>query len=107
MHISLHKMPRTVCALLLLMPAWLFAAGPPKAAADSEPARSRQTAVIELLTGSWHWGAAQPAHSTLTAQALEAQFAAPADRASGFTVKLKAELKKLGRDTTILEIPEV
>jgi hypothetical protein len=101
-------MPRAFCVgLLSLMAVWLAAAKPPTAAADTEAARARQTAGIELLTGSWHWDASQPAHSKLTAPAAEARFAAPAVATRGFTVKLKAELKKLGRDTTILEIPDV
>jgi hypothetical protein len=75
---SIHTMPRTVGNVLLLPPAaWLFTAGPAGAAADIEPARSRQTAMIELLTGSWHFSALQRAHSTLTPRALQGQFATP------------------------------
>ncbi len=63
--------------------------------------------MIELLTLLWLFHTVQPAHSTLTAQAPQAVFAAPADTTHGFTVKLTVDLKKIDGEKNILEIPEV
>ncbi len=74
---------------------------PVEAAEDSRPS------VLELRTSSWLLNSAQPAHSTLTAQAPQAEFTAPAKTNDGFTIKLTADLKKFDTDRTILEIPGV
>ena len=63
--------------------------------------------MIELLGLSWQFSTDQRAASVLTAQAPQAEFAAPADVTRGFTVKVTAELKKIDGPRTILEIPEV
>ncbi|MCX6877377.1 MAG: hypothetical protein NTW21_26745 [Verrucomicrobia bacterium] len=63
--------------------------------------------MIELLTLLWHFNTAQPAQSTLTAQAPQAEFAAPANQTNGFTVKFALDLKKFDGDKTILEMPDV
>lgn len=63
--------------------------------------------MIELLTLLWLFNAAQPAQSTLTARAPQAEFAAPAHTTNGFTVKLTVDLKQFAGEKTILEIPDV
>ena len=72
-----------------------------QAAEDSKPA------VLELRTSSWLFNSTQPAHSTLTTQAPQAEFAAHSKTKDGFTIKLTADLKKFDADKTILEIPGV
>lgn len=59
--------------LLLDSLAALHAAEPPQLAAR-----------IELLTSSWHFNAAQPALSTITAQSPQGEFAAPPNQGKGF-----------------------
>lgn len=68
---------------------------------------ARKAAGIELRSSSWHFDATQAPQSTLTAQAPQARFAAPAEPTNGFTVKLTADLTKFGDDKTILDIPGV
>ncbi|MBM3889416.1 MAG: hypothetical protein FJ388_09850 [Verrucomicrobia bacterium] len=63
--------------------------------------------MIELLTLLWLFKTAQPAQSTLTAQAPQAEFAVPANTTNGFTVKLTVDLKKFDGEKNILDIPEV
>ncbi len=63
--------------------------------------------MIELLTLLWLFSTAQPAQSTLTAQAPRAAFAAPADTRGGFTVKLAVDLKPFDGERLLLEIAGV
>ncbi len=63
--------------------------------------------MIELLTLLWLFNAAQPAQSTLTAQAPQAEFPAPADNTNGFTLKFTVDLKAFTGEQTILAIPQV
>ena len=63
--------------------------------------------MVDLLTLVWLFNTAQPAQSTLTAQAPQAEFAAPANTTNGFTVKFTVDLKKFDGEKNILEIPEV
>lgn len=63
--------------------------------------------MIELLTFLWLFNTTQPAQSTLTAQAPQAEFATPADATGGFTVKLAVNLKRAGREKEILSLPGV
>lgn len=63
--------------------------------------------MIELLTILWLFMTAQPAQSTLTAQAPQADFAAPANSMSGFTVKLTVDLGRFEGARRLLDIPEV
>jgi hypothetical protein len=63
--------------------------------------------MIELLTLVWLFNTARPALSTLTAQTPQAEFAAPAQTTSGFTIKLTVDLKKFDGEKTILDIPQV
>ena len=55
----------------------------------------------------WLFETAQPAHTTLTAQAPQAALAAPAGPSNSFTVKLTVNLKKFEGEPSILDIPEV
>jgi hypothetical protein len=61
--------------------------------------------MIELLTLVWLFNTSQPAQSTLTAQAPQAEFAAPANATDSFTVKFTVDLKTFDGEKTILEIP--
>lgn len=63
--------------------------------------------MIELLTVLWLFNTTPPAQSILTAQAPEAEFAAPANATGGFTVKLAVNLKQTGREKEILSLPGV
>ena len=63
--------------------------------------------MIELLTLAWLFNTSQPARSTLTAQAPQAEFVAPANTTNGFTVKFTVDLKKFDGEKDILEIPGV
>ena len=63
--------------------------------------------MLELLTLVWLFNTTQPAQSTLSAQAPQAEFAAPAHTTNGFTVKLTVNLKKFAGEKTILDIPGV
>ncbi|MGA2616896.1 MAG: hypothetical protein ABSF26_04745 [Thermoguttaceae bacterium] len=63
--------------------------------------------MVELLTFLWFFNPSQPAISTLTAQAPQAVFAAPANTISNFTVKCTVDLKKFGNEKNIVEIPNV
>ncbi len=63
--------------------------------------------MVELLSLLWLFNTSQPASSTLTARAPQAEFAAPADRTSTFTIKLAVDLKTCDGEKTILEIPDV
>ena len=63
--------------------------------------------MLDLLTLLWLFNTSQPAQSTLTAQAPQAEFAAPANTTNGFTVKFTVDLKKFDGEKTILEIPNV
>ncbi len=62
--------------------------------------------MIQLLSLVWLFNTAQQPHSTLTAQAAQAEFGAPA-AASGFTVKLTADLQPFAGEKTILSIADV
>ncbi|MCC6353704.1 MAG: hypothetical protein IT577_07440 [Verrucomicrobiae bacterium] len=62
---------------------------------------------LTLLTFLWLFNTTQPAQSTLTAQAPQAGFAAPANTTNGFTAKLTVDLKKFEGEKNILEIPGV
>ena len=64
-------------------------------------------ATDELRAESWHFHAAEPAHSTLTVQAPQAEFAAPTDATSGFTIKLTVDVEKFEGEKTILEVPDL
>lgn len=85
-----------VTALLLTPLAALHAADSPQPAAR-----------IELLTPLYVFNTTQPAQSTLTAQAPQGEFAAPANTSNGFTVKFTVDLKKVDGEKNILEIPGV
>lgn len=63
--------------------------------------------MIQLLTYLWLFHDAHPAQSTLTAQAPQAEFAAPADATTGFTVKCEVNVEEVAGEKVILEIPEV
>jgi len=63
--------------------------------------------MVELLTLLWLFNASQPAQSTLTAQAPQADFAAPANTTNGFTVKFTVDFKKFDADRNILDMPGV
>jgi len=63
--------------------------------------------MLELLSLLWLFNTSQPAQSTLTMQAPQAEFAAPANPTDGFTVKFTVNLKKFDGDKSILEIPNV
>ena len=63
--------------------------------------------MVELLTLLWLFNTLQPAQSTLTAQAPQAEFAAPANTTTSFTVKFTVDLKKFEGEKNILEIPNV
>ena len=63
--------------------------------------------MIDLLTCLWLFNTTLPAQSTLTAQAPQAELAAPADTTNGFTVNLTVELKKFEGEKSFLDIPEV
>lgn len=51
--------------------------------------------MVELLTLLWLFNPSQPALSTLTAQAPQAEFAVPANAGNTLTVKFTVDLKKL------------
>ena len=63
--------------------------------------------MLELLQLLWLFNTAQPAHSTLTVQTPQAEFAAPANVTNGFTLKLTVDLKKFSDVKTIVAIPGV
>lgn len=63
--------------------------------------------MVKLLTLLWLFNASQPAQSTLTTQTPQAEFAAPANPASSFTVKFTLDLKSFAGEKNILEIPHV
>ncbi len=63
--------------------------------------------MVDLLTLIWIFHTAQPAQSTLTAQAPQAEFGAPANATNSFTVKLTVDVKKFDREQNLLEIPGV
>jgi hypothetical protein len=63
--------------------------------------------MIELITLLWMFNTAQPVQSLLTAQAPQAEFAAPANPTAGFTVKFTLDLKKFAGERKLLEIPNV
>jgi hypothetical protein len=63
--------------------------------------------MIDLLTFLWLFNASQPAQSTLTAQAPQAELSAPANPTNGFTVKLTVDLKEFDGEKSILDIPDV
>jgi len=89
--------------ILTLITALLLAPLDALHAADVE----HPTARIELLNSLWRFNSTQPAQSTLTAQAPQAGFAAPADATRGFTVKLAVNLKQADREKEILSMPGV
>jgi len=68
---------------------------------------TQSSATITLRTESWHFHTARPSQSTLSAQAPQAEFAAPANATNGFTIKLAVDLKKFDGEKSILEIPDV
>ncbi len=63
--------------------------------------------MVKLLTLLWLFNTSQPAQSTLTTQTPQAEFAAPANPASSFTVKFTLDLKSFAGEKNILEIPHV
>jgi hypothetical protein len=63
--------------------------------------------MIDLLTLLWFFNAPQPAQSTLTAEAPQAEFVAPANTTNGFTVKFIVDVRKFDGEKTLLDIPEV
>jgi hypothetical protein len=63
--------------------------------------------MIELLTLLWMFKTTEPAQSTLTTQAPQGEFAAPANTTNGFTVMFTVDLKKVDGERNILEIPGV
>lgn len=63
--------------------------------------------MVTLFTLLWLFNTSQPAQSRLTVQTPQAEFAAPADATSGFTVKCMVDLKKFDGEKSILEIPDV
>jgi hypothetical protein len=63
--------------------------------------------MVDLLNLLWLFNTTQPAQSTLTVQAPQAEFVAPANPTNGFTVRLTVDLKRFESEKTILEIPEV
>jgi len=63
--------------------------------------------MIELVSLLWLFNTVQPAHSTLNAQAPQAEFVAPAEPTAGFTIKFTVDLKKFDGDKPLLEIPDV
>jgi hypothetical protein len=63
--------------------------------------------MIDLLTFLWLFNTSQPALSTLSVQAPQAEFAAPEAPTNGFTVNLTVDLKRFDREKNILEIPQV
>jgi hypothetical protein len=63
--------------------------------------------MLELLTLLWHFNTAQPAQSALTVQAPQAEFAAPVNPTSSFTVALTMDLKRFDGESMLLEIPHV
>ena len=66
------------------------------------------SAVVASSTPSWLFATSQPAQSRLTAQTPQAEFAVPAKTGTDtFTVKFTVDLKKVGGEKIILEIPNV
>jgi hypothetical protein len=63
--------------------------------------------MARLVTLLWLFSASQPAHSTLTAESPQAEFAGPVNATDGFTVKFTVDLKPFDGEKTILEIPNV
>jgi hypothetical protein len=63
--------------------------------------------MIQLLTFLWLFDTSQPAHTTLTGETPQTEFAAPVNVMKGFTLKLRVDLKKFDGETEILGIPEV
>lgn len=63
--------------------------------------------MVQLLTWLWLFNPSQPALSTLTAQAPQAEFAVPASAGKSLTVKFTVDLKRVEGEKTILEIPAV
>jgi len=63
--------------------------------------------MIELLTLLWMFNTTEPAQSTLSTQAPQGEFAAPANTTNGFTVTFTVDLKKVDGEKNILEIPGV
>ena len=108
MHTYIHTMPRTVCIALLLLPQPGYSAPNTQRGSRNQtrtfPANCRDRAVDRIMALQRAATSAQHAHRA----GSQAQFAAPADATSGFTVKLKAESEEVRpREATILEIPEV
>ena len=104
MHTTLGTLSLAAATVLLYLPMLPLLAGE---APKYKSERTRQTAVIGLVTESWQFDSSQAAHSTLSPQTSQAKFAAPADAKAGFTVKLKVNVKKFDKEKTILEIPGV
>lgn len=67
----------------------------------------QSTARIEMQNSLWLFNTTQPAHSTLSVQAQQAEFLAFADASQGFTVKLTVNLRQADREKEILSIPGV
>ena len=68
---------------------------------------TRSSPMVQLLTWLWLFNPSQPALSTLTAQAPQAEFAVPANAGNSFTVKFTVDLKKFEGEKNMLEIPNV
>jgi hypothetical protein len=97
----MHRTSRFIAGVLLTIPAMAI----PIAVYAGQP--PRRGAVIELLTRSWQFDSGQPAECTITRQTTQAEFAAPANAADGFTVKLTVDLNRIGGERTLLEIPDI
>ncbi len=63
--------------------------------------------MVHLLTLLWLFEPSAAPWSTLTAQAPQAGFAAPANPTNGFTLKLKVDLQPFTGEKRILDIPQV
>ncbi len=63
--------------------------------------------MVDLLVLVWFFNTAQPAQSTLTPAAPQAEFAGAPTATNGFTVKFTVHLKRFEGEQTVLEIPGV
>jgi beta-fructofuranosidase len=73
----------------------------------ADPALPRTGSRLELSAWTWLFNSSEPAHSTLTAQAPQAEFAAPAEATRGFTVTFTVDLKTFDGRKNILDVPNV
>ena len=105
--------PGSIVVVLGVLPA-SFGIGPKAGEASSDNQRPQehpgiqgQGPIVELLSPRWLFNATQPARSTLTAQAPQAEFAGPAETTSSFTLRLGVKLKGFSGEKRILDIPDV